>query len=58
MNVLNNAVQAIEDTGCVNIQTYTTEDTAVIRIKDTGPGMTEEVKQRIFEPFFTTKDVG
>ncbi|MNY42580.1 Sporulation kinase E [compost metagenome] len=29
-----------------------------IGIKDTGPGMTEEVKQKIFEPFFTTKDVG
>ena len=29
-----------------------------ISFKDTGKGMTEEVKKRLFEPFFTTKEVG
>ena len=29
-----------------------------IRVKDTGPGMTPEVREHIFEPFFTTHDVG
>jgi signal transduction histidine kinase len=29
-----------------------------LTVKDTGAGMTEEVRQRIFEPFFTTKEVG
>jgi signal transduction histidine kinase len=29
-----------------------------IRIADTGPGMSEEVRRRLFDPFFTTKPVG
>jgi two-component system NtrC family sensor kinase len=65
MNIITNAIQAIkakaEKTGeeAITIATRDTEDDQMeISIKDTGPGMTEEVKHRIFEPFFTTKDVG
>ena len=30
----------------------------MIRIRDSGPGVPEELRTRIFEPFFTTKAVG
>ncbi|MFD3001849.1 tetratricopeptide repeat protein [Pontibacter toksunensis] len=58
MNILNNAAQAIKGEGTIAIKTYKEDDYVVIKIKDTGMGMTEEVKKHIFEPFFTTKDVG
>lgn len=58
MNILNNAIQAIEDSGEIYIRTFAENDKVKISIRDTGVGMTEGVKKHIFEPFFTTKDVG
>jgi len=64
MNLITNAIQAIkikqeqQETEYLYITTWEEDNQVRISIKDTGPGMTEEVKQKIFEPFFTTKEVG
>lgn len=58
MNLLSNAIQAIEGVGTITITTEDSNEHVKIKIKDTGVGMTESVKEKIFEPFFTTKDVG
>ncbi len=61
MNIINNAIQAISEDrkdGVVTIYTETQQENVVIRIKDNGVGMSEQVKKRVFEPFFTTKAVG
>jgi two-component system NtrC family sensor kinase len=63
MNIMNNALQAIKEKEIqgeesLSISTRDIDDKIQISIKDTGPGMTEEVKHKIFDPFFTTKDVG
>ncbi len=61
MNILNNAVQAIpEERKDGELQLYTEDRDAdvVVRLKDNGSGMSEDVMNRIFEPFFTTKPVG
>ncbi len=64
MNIITNSIQAIKskavkaDEEMIIIKTRDVDDHIEISIKDSGPGMTEDVKHRIFEPFFTTKDVG
>jgi two-component system NtrC family sensor kinase len=64
MNLISNAIQAIKSNGMdreeelLTITTYYENDNVIISIKDTGSGMTDEVKHKIFEPFFTTKEVG
>lgn len=58
MNILSNAEQAIQEEGEIRIKTSFDQKQVVIRITDSGSGMSEETKQRIFEPFYTTKKIG
>lgn len=58
MNLIVNAIQAIPETGQIQIDVRSLGEQVEIRISDSGVGMSSEVKKRIFEPFYTTKDVG
>jgi two-component system, sensor histidine kinase FlrB len=59
LNLLNNAVDAVGQAGTIQISVMQLDDYKLrIVIKDDGPGIAEEFKQRIFEPFFTTKSHG
>jgi len=58
MNILSNAIQAIPEKGSIYIKTWHLNNDVKISVKDTGSGMTEEIRKKIFDPFFTTKDVG
>ncbi len=60
MNILNNALQAMEKRGTITLETRHLADKneVEITISDTGKGMSDDVKRRLFEPFFTTKPVG
>lgn len=57
-NLLINAAQAIEKQGTIHIHTRHEEPEVVVRISDTGKGMTPETLARLFTPFFTTKPRG
>lgn len=59
LNLLVNAAHALGDThGTITVHTEQDGDNVLVKVSDTGCGMTEEVQRRIFEPFFTTKEVG
>lgn len=59
LNLVINARDATPEGGCIAISTQPQPDGRVLlEVRDTGSGMTPEVKERVFEPFFTTKGAG
>ncbi len=59
MNLCINAMHAMPDGGTLTIQTRNTHlndgDFVLLKITDTGTGMTKEIQEKVFDPFFTTK---
>lgn len=56
LNLVNNAFQAMNDGGSLNISaTRGNDDTLVFTVADDGCGIPESDKKRIFDPFFSTK---
>lgn len=59
MNLLINAIQAMEKGGTITIVTQKVQpDSIELIFRDTGKGMSKEIQSKIFDPFFTTKPVG
>ena len=57
-NLLDNAIDALGDSGTITITTCRDGDCAVVAIADDGPGIPPDDRDHVFDPFFTTKDVG
>lgn len=57
-NLIVNALDAMDGTGTLTVTTSRIDDTLVVEIADTGPGIPDDVRPRVFEPFFSTKPVG
>ncbi|MGA1862719.1 ATP-binding protein [Deferribacter thermophilus] len=58
INLISNAIDAVEIGGKVDITFYMENGRKVLKVRDNGKGIPEEIRQRIFDPFFTTKGVG
>ena len=55
LNLLVNAVQAMDGAGRIDIQTRSVGSKVEVLVADSGPGVAAALRERIFEPFFTTK---
>jgi len=58
LNLVLNAVQAIDGPGLVEVSTETEMNEVVVKVRDTGSGIAPESLGQIWNPFFTTKSVG
>ena len=58
LNLIDNAIEAIESEGHIAITLALREQFAIVTISDDGEGMAPEQMKHIFDPFFTTKPSG
>jgi signal transduction histidine kinase len=58
LNLLLNAIQAMQGKGEIQIETFAAATELGVRITDNGPGIPPEIQHRIFERHFTTKPQG
>ena len=56
LNLALNARDAMPEGGILRFRTWNKRESLILRVEDTGTGISEEVRNRIFEPFFTTKE--
>jgi len=58
LNLIDNALDAVSESGRVDVTATRNGGQVVVRVVDNGPGIPADIRGRIFDPFFTTKGVG
>lgn len=60
LNLIVNAFDAVADTpgSWVRVSAVGVGDRVELRVTDSGPGISPDIRRKIFQPFFTTKEIG
>lgn len=58
LNVVRNALQAIEREGQIFISTWQGRGEVVVQVRDTGEGIAQQDINKLFTPFYTTRPIG
>jgi PAS domain S-box-containing protein len=57
-NLIQNAADAQEGGGSIGFSGSAEDDVFTLAVRDAGPGIEEEIREKVFLPFFTTKEQG
>lgn len=57
-NLVKNAIHVMPEGGLLRVTSSTDGENIFVRFADSGPGISEEIREKVFEPFFTTKRPG
>lgn len=58
INLVLNSIQATPPGGLVRVTLGEQNDSILLKVEDSGPGIPPALRPRVFEPFFTTKEIG
>ena len=58
VNLIENACHAAGESGWIEVSTQAADATIHLRVRDSGPGVPDDLREKIFQPFFTTKSPG
>ncbi len=58
INIIDNAIKAMNNTGTIDISVKMDENKVIIDIADTGPGISDEEKGKLFIPYFSKRKDG
>ena len=58
LNLVLNAIEAVEQGGTISINTYVDNEAVILKIQDNGVGIPKDLLDKVGTPFFTTKDNG
>ncbi len=57
-SIIRNAMQAVAESGRIDLKTSVVSGCVYAQVADTGPGIPPQILKRIFDPFFTTRPAG
>lgn len=55
VNLIKNAAEALPEGGMIKVETSVSQESVILKVSDTGVGITDNDLKRIFNPFFSTK---
>jgi len=58
LNLIDNALDAISESGHIDVRAAHERQHVVVRVIDNGSGIPEHIRNRLFEPFATSKPIG